>query len=147
MAFEHETGESSTARSEALLARLALALSEFVTLERAADGDGLEGTHEGVFVSIDVQERDGLHEARLFTIPLAELVPAPTLFRWVAVTANRFRFGALGAYVRDDGLVNLNLTHSTFVDAVDDEALRRTLLPVIYTSVELRREAWSLFGA
>jgi hypothetical protein len=146
---ERET-DAGAGQAEVLLGRVAVALSEFLTLERSADADAggeLEGTHEGVWCSIEVEQRDGVHEAHLFTLPAVDLPPSSTLFRWVAVTANRFRFGSLGAYVRDDGMVNLNFTHSVVVDDAGPEVLRRTLLPVVYTAVELRREAWSLFGA
>lgn len=139
-------GGRSEPTQQAFLQHVALALTEFVTLEASDAGDGLEGSHESVYVHVDVEERDGRHELHLVTIPLAEVPASAALFRWVAVSANRFRFGALAVYVRDDGLVNLNLSHSVLVDGLDDEALRRTLLPVIYTAVDLRREAWSLFG-
>ena len=70
----------------------------------------------------------------------------PALFRWVATAANRYRFGALSAYVRDDGLVNLNFAYSTPYDALTDDTLRACVLPVVFTAGDLHREAVTLFS-
>ena len=130
----------------ALRERLRIALGEFVELDIDDDGD-LFTEHEGVRVFVGAI-RDELEQntVTVFGIPYAGLTAKPALFRWVSVTANRFKFGALSAYVREDNMVNLNFSHAFVVEGLTDEALRSTILPVVYTCGDLRQEARSLFA-
>jgi len=125
--------------------RLRRALEEFVDLEVDEDGD-LFAVHERVRSYLFLRDSQGGRVIEVFSTPATALRIDPALFRWVATAANRYRFGALSAYVRDDGLVNLNFAYSTPYDALTDDALRACVLPVVFTAGDLHREAVTLLS-
>jgi len=122
------------------------ALSEFVEIEIDVDGDAYI-EHEGVRAFLNVSDVDEQRSVlQVYTVTQSDFAPSPGLFRWVATTASKFRFGSLSARVDDNDRVHLTFSHSLVIDGLDDESLRLTILPVVYTAADLRREARQLFA-
>jgi hypothetical protein len=130
----------------ALRERLRGALAEYFDLEADDEGDLFveQGEVRTWFTFAEVG--DDRTSLQVFSVPYGGLDPSTALFRWAATGANRFRFGSLSLFVTDEARVNLNWSYSCVVDGLDEESLRASILPVVYTAAELRREAITLFG-
>lgn len=134
------------ASTVAINERLRTALGEFLEFDLDDDGD-LYADYPGTrayFAPVSLaDEHMAVH---VYCVVDQALPPAPALFRWIAVKSRLYRFGTLGAVVREDARVDVIFSHHVIIDHLTDEDVRATVLPVVSTAGELHGEAHSLFA-
>lgn len=98
-------------------------------------------------IFVEVEELGSDQSWVRLTCPLLqEITPSPALFEYVAMNADRFKYGALSATKDDQGQVHLWMTHGLLGTYLDPDELKIAVSLLVQSADELDDELKARFG-